>query len=45
MNIYRIGQVSGDTLNGIWNLNEMAPMMIYGGAGQLKKNAKYWTRY
>ncbi|CAF3510938.1 unnamed protein product [Rotaria sp. Silwood1] len=37
VNIYRVGQVSGDTENGVWNTTEMAPMMIYAGAGQLKK--------
>jgi thioester reductase-like protein len=37
VNIYRVGQVSGDTENGVWNRNEMAAMMIYAGAGQLKK--------
>ncbi|CAF1303367.1 unnamed protein product [Rotaria sordida] len=36
VNIYRIGQVSGDTQNGIWNTNEIASMLIYAGAGQLK---------
>ena len=35
INIYRIGQVCGDTKNGIWNTSEMAAMMIYAGAGQL----------
>ncbi|CAF2957194.1 unnamed protein product [Rotaria sp. Silwood2] len=37
VNIYRIGQVSGDTQNGVWNTTEMTPMMIYAGAGQLKQ--------
>jgi thioester reductase-like protein len=37
VNIYRIGQISGDIQNGIWNTNEMAAMMIYAGAGQLRK--------
>ena len=37
MNIFRVGQISGDTKNGIWNTSEMAPMMIYAGAGRLKK--------
>lgn len=37
VNIYRVGQISGDTINGVWNKNEMAAMMIYAGAGQLKK--------
>lgn len=37
MNIYRVGQISGDTENGVWNTTEMAAMMIYAGAGQLKK--------
>jgi thioester reductase-like protein len=32
-----VGQVSGDTQNGVWNTTEMAPMMIYAGAGELKK--------
>ncbi|UJR29759.1 hypothetical protein I4U23_017307 [Adineta vaga] len=35
--IYRVGQISGDTQNGIWNSTEMAAMMIYAGAGQLHK--------
>ncbi|CAF4038801.1 unnamed protein product [Rotaria magnacalcarata] len=37
VNIYRVGQVSGDTQNGVWNTTEMAAMMIYAGAGQLKQ--------
>ncbi|CAF0981994.1 unnamed protein product [Adineta steineri] len=37
VNIYRVGQVSGDTQNGVWNTTEMAAMMIYAGAGQLHK--------
>lgn len=37
VSVYRVGQVSGDTQNGIWNTTELAPMMIYAGAGQLKK--------
>ncbi|CAF1230977.1 unnamed protein product [Rotaria sp. Silwood1] len=37
VNIYRIGQISGDTQNGVWDITEMIPMMIYAGAGQLKK--------
>ena len=36
VNIYRVGQISGDSQNGIWNTNEMSPMMIYASAGQLK---------
>lgn len=35
INIYRVGQVSGDTENGVWNKSELAAMMIYAGAGQL----------
>ena len=35
MNIYRVGQVSGDTEHGVWNRSEMAAMMIYAGAGRL----------
>ena len=37
MNIYRVGQISGDTQNGVWNTGEMTSMMIYAGAGLLKK--------
>jgi thioester reductase-like protein len=37
VNIYRVGQISGDTQNGVWNVDEMASMIIYAGAGQLKK--------
>ena len=37
VNVYRLGQISGDTQNGVWNSTEMASMMIYAGAGQLKK--------
>lgn len=37
VNIYRLGQICGDTENGIWNTTEMTSMMIYAGAGQLKK--------
>lgn len=36
VNIYRIGQISGDLQNGIWNTNEMTAMMIYASADQLK---------
>ena len=35
MKIYRVGQVSGDTENGVWNKSELAAMMIYAGAGQI----------
>lgn len=35
MNIFRVGQISGDTTYGIWNTTELAAMMIYAGAGQL----------
>jgi len=35
--IYRVGQISGDTENGVWNINDMAAMMIYAAAGKLKK--------
>ena len=35
INIYRVGQVSGDTENGVWNKSELAAMMIYAGAGQI----------
>jgi len=37
VNIFRVGQISGDSQNGVWNTTEMAAMMIYAGAGQLKK--------
>lgn len=37
VNIFRVGQISGDTENGTWNTSEMAAMMIYAGAGRLKK--------
>ena len=37
VSVYRVGQISGDTENGIWNTSEMAAMMIYAGAGRLKK--------
>ncbi|CAF1084633.1 unnamed protein product [Adineta ricciae] len=37
VNIYRVGQISGDTQNGVWNTGEMTSMMIYAGAGLLKK--------
>ncbi|UJR19353.1 hypothetical protein I4U23_022482 [Adineta vaga] len=39
INIYRVGQISGDTENGVWNGDEMASMIIYAGAGRLKKMA------
>lgn len=37
VNIFRVGQISGDTLNGIWNSTELAAMMIYAGAGRLHR--------
>ena len=37
INIYRIGQISGDTENGVWNRNDMAAMMIYAAAEQFHK--------
>lgn len=37
VNIFRVGQVSGDTQSGVWNTTELAAMMIYAGAGQLKQ--------
>ena len=37
LNIYRLGQVSGDRNNGVWNTNEMAPMMIYAAAGRIHR--------
>lgn len=37
VSVYRVGQISGDTQNGTWNTTELAPMMIYAGAGKLKK--------
>lgn len=35
MNIYRVGQICGDSEHGVWNSTELAAMMIYAGAGQL----------
>ncbi|RUS23010.1 hypothetical protein BC937DRAFT_93667 [Endogone sp. FLAS-F59071] len=33
VDIYRVGQISGDTRNGVWNRSEYFPMMIAYGAG------------
>ncbi|CAF1386029.1 unnamed protein product [Didymodactylos carnosus] len=35
VDIYRVGQISGDTQYGIWNTSEMIPLIICGGGGQL----------
>ncbi|CAF1205772.1 unnamed protein product, partial [Didymodactylos carnosus] len=35
VDVYRVGQISGDTEYGIWNTSEMIPLIICGGGGQL----------
>ncbi|CAF0799195.1 unnamed protein product [Adineta steineri] len=35
VDIYRIGQVSGDSINGAWNTSEMVSLIICIGGGQL----------
>ncbi|CAF0954297.1 unnamed protein product, partial [Didymodactylos carnosus] len=39
VDIYRVGQISGDTLNGVWNTSEMISLIICAGGGDLGKMA------
>ncbi|CAF1019789.1 unnamed protein product, partial [Didymodactylos carnosus] len=35
VDIYRLGQIYGDTTHGIWNKNELIPLLICCGGGEL----------
>jgi hypothetical protein len=35
--VLRVGQMSGDTVVGYWNLTEQYPLMVIGGAIHMKK--------
>jgi hypothetical protein len=35
--VERVGQMSGDTINGYWNPQEQYPLMVAGGAVHMKK--------
>ncbi|KAJ2957394.1 hypothetical protein NQZ79_g6909 [Umbelopsis isabellina] len=35
--VLRVGQMSGDTVEGYWNLTEQYPLMVVGGALHMKK--------
>ncbi|RCI06324.1 hypothetical protein CU098_001493, partial [Rhizopus stolonifer] len=38
--IERVGQVCGDSVNGVWNITEQYPMMFVGGGSIMKKMPK-----
>lgn len=38
--VERMGQVCGDTKNGVWNTSEQYPLMIVGGGSLLHKVSK-----
>lgn len=35
--VERVGQMSGDTINGYWSSSEQYPLMVAGGAVHMKK--------
>lgn len=35
--VLRVGQMSGDTVQGYWNLTEQYPLLVVGGAIHMKK--------
>ncbi|KAI8068478.1 hypothetical protein BC940DRAFT_272996 [Gongronella butleri] len=35
--VERVGQITGDTVHGVWNYDEQYPLMIVGGAGIMHK--------
>ncbi|GAB5589605.1 hypothetical protein Unana1_04505 [Umbelopsis nana] len=35
--VYRVGQMSGDTVKGYWNIQEQYPLMVAGGAAYMRK--------
>ncbi|CAF1168845.1 unnamed protein product, partial [Didymodactylos carnosus] len=37
VDIYRFGQISGDTRNGVWNITEEIPLIICAGGGLMGK--------
>ena len=35
VDIYRVGQISGDSDTGVWNISEMIPLIICGSGGEM----------